>query len=129
MLASGSSHAPTPHPRKNGPMMPSVATSSDDRPDLHHLRDGRLEADLKQQEDDAEARQHVDRFAGLRVFESGEARQHEVADDHASQQLAEHRRLAELGRKMPAQLRRHDDQGQRDEQRGNRIDHFSGALR
>ena len=97
--ASGSSHGRTPQPSTNGATTPSTATDERRQPDLEHLRDGRLEADLEEQDDHAEPREQIAQPVGRRLDRAEPPREREVAEQHAREQLAEHRRLAQaLGR-------------------------------
>ena len=77
--------------------------------DLQHLADRRFEADLKQQQDDTQLRQQVDRRVGLQVFEAAEAGQREIAEQHPGRQFTEHGRLAKPGGEMAANLGSDED--------------------
>ena len=89
--------------------------------DLHHLRHGGLEADLEEQQDDAEAGEHIHGDVGPQVVEPVESRQREIPEHDARRQLSEHWRLTEHHREMRADLRGQEDDRQRKNQPGDRI--------
>ncbi len=80
--------------------------------DLQHLRHGGLDADLEQQEQHADASEHVNHRIGLDRREPCEA---DVAEDNAGHELAEHRGLAQPNRKLAGQLPRNEEDRQHDD--------------
>src|SRR5204863_6814729 len=59
---SGRIHAPTAQPSAKGATTPKTATRTEG---LQHVRDGRLKADLEQENDQTEAREDFNRRIGL----------------------------------------------------------------
>ena len=98
-------------------------------PDAHHLRDGGLQANLEEQQNHAEARQHVDACVSAQVLECRHPDQPEVSDEKSRGQLTEHRRLAEPGSQVASELGCDQDQGHRQDQRRNGVAGAGGALR
>ena len=110
--------APAEHRRSDG------AERRDEKgraSDLDHLVDRRLEADLEQQQNRADARQQIDGRVGLEIVETGEAHEREVPQQDARSQLSKHGRLAGTDREMSACFRRDQNQRQRKDERRKRV--------
>ena len=110
-----SRRAPTPSamPPANGIATPSTPTESGRPTDLAQVRQPRLEADPEQQEDDPELGEDLEHLA--RLDEPEDRR----ADEHAGEDLADDRRLAQAPEELVAELRREQDDEQIGEDRGD----------
>src|SRR5262249_12214644 len=86
--------------------------------DTEHLRDGGLEPDLEEQDEDAQAGQHVHAGVFLEVLETVEADERQVAEDDPGEKLAEDGRLAEAQHEVAADFRGQKNHGDREDDRG-----------
>ena len=89
--------------------------------DLLHLVDRRFEADLEQQQQDAQLGQHLDRRIGADEVEGVDPDQPQVSEHDAGPELAEHRRLTQAHRQLAAGAGREQDDRQRQQDAGDNI--------
>jgi hypothetical protein len=82
---------------------------------------GGLETDLEQEQDDAEPRERIDGGVAPKVVEPVEPGEREIAQHDAGGEFAQHGRLAKGDGEMRADLGGHEDDRQRENQRGDRI--------
>ena len=97
---------------------PATATRADDAPTFEHVAHGRLEAHLEEEDEHADAREHVE--PGVRR-QLAEERDGNAAEPDAQHELPQDRRLAQARGQVPADLRRHEDQRQRQSEARDRV--------
>ena len=102
-------------------LMPTTATASEASPTRIISRIVDDEPHLKQQHDEAEPRQDVERGGVRQGRQPVHAGERQVAEDDSDDQLAEHRRLARAHRQLAADLRRGDDERQHPQELRDRV--------
>ena len=114
------------HPRRHSP---AKEERRDDPEHRHqqarpayreHVVDVRFQPDLEQQQDDSELGEDLQAHRGAQELQLAEAEQRQVADRHAEDQLAEHRRLPETLEELSAYFRRRQDDDQAEKDRHHR---------
>ena len=100
-----------------GATTPSVATSIEEAPTAIIWRDVRAQPHLEEQEEHADLGEHLEGGHLAQALETVPADQAEVPDEHAGQQLAQHRRLADPAEERAAQARADQDEHHRQQHR------------
>ncbi len=88
---------------------------------MQHLLDGRLQANLKKQKNDADPRQQIDEGIGFQIVELPKMNDPEVSEYDSGHQFSQHGRLAEPLCHMAAQLGGRQYDGQREHHARHRV--------
>jgi hypothetical protein len=95
--------------------------------DLQHLSHRRLDADLEQEQNHAQLGEILDRRIGLQPIEERHTGKCHVSEDDAGDELAEHGRLSDPDREVPAQLGRRQDDREQQEHVGDAVRSVHGS--